>query len=151
MDIVTNLLLVLVGLFGLFFGGNWLVDGASRLARRFGVPSLIIGLTVVAFGTSAPELMVSLRAAMAGSSGIALGNVVGSNIFNTLWILGIGSLVTPIPFNHLSNFDILMIIFSSTLLLLAMTVGRRREINWVGGLFFLLCYLGYIAYLFQRG
>ena len=96
MDIVQNLGLILVGLAGLFFGGNWLVDGASRVAQKLGVPPLIVGLTVVAFGTSMPELMVSVRAALSGSSGIALGNVVGSNIANIGLILGLTGLVLPI-------------------------------------------------------
>ncbi|MEM6281525.1 MAG: calcium/sodium antiporter [Chloroflexota bacterium] len=99
MAILLNIGLILVGLFGLFFGGNWLVTGASRIASKLGVPALIIGLTVVAFGTSAPELMVSLQAALAGSSGIALGNVVGSNIANVGLILGMTGLVAPIAVN----------------------------------------------------
>jgi len=96
MNIALNLTLIIVGLFGLFFGGNWLVDGASKIARSLGVPPLIVGLTVVAFGTSAPELMVSIRAALSGSSGIALGNVIGSNIANIGLILGLTGLVLPI-------------------------------------------------------
>ncbi len=96
MDIVISVGFILVGLFGLFFGGNWLVDAASCIARELGLPPLIVGLTVVAFGTSAPELMVSVSAALRGSSGIALGNVVGSNIANVGLILGMTGLVAPI-------------------------------------------------------
>ncbi len=96
MNIALNVGFILVGLLGLFYGGNWLVDGASRIARALGVPALIVGLTVVSFGTSAPELMVSISAALRGSSGIALGNVVGSNIANVGLILGMTGIITPI-------------------------------------------------------
>lgn len=140
-----------IGIVALASGGQWVVGGAVKLAETFGMSQSFVGLTIVAIGTSLPELVTSMVAAYKRQTDIAVGNVVGSNIFNILWILGLGSVVSPMPFDHLSNFDILMIIFSSTLLLLAMTVGRRREINWVGGVFFLLCYFGYITYLVSRG
>lgn len=91
-----NALLILVGLVGLVGGGELMVRGASALAAALRVPPLIIGLTIVAFGTSAPELGVSLQAAAAGSVDLAVGNVIGSNIFNILLILGIAALVTPL-------------------------------------------------------
>jgi cation:H+ antiporter len=92
---VTYILFAL-GLAGLFAGGNWLVQGASAIALRFRVPPLVIGLTVVGFGTSTPELLVSVQAALAGASGIAIGNVLGSNIANILLILGIAALIAPV-------------------------------------------------------
>nr|WP_290665701.1 calcium/sodium antiporter [Ardenticatena sp.] len=91
-----HLILVVVGLIGLFFGADWLVKGAARLAQSFGVSPLVIGLTVVAFGTSTPELLVSLTAALRGSSDISIGNVVGSNIANIGLILGLTGLIFPI-------------------------------------------------------
>ncbi len=94
---LLNLVYILIGFAGLFFGGNELVKGASRLAASLGVAKVIIGLTVVAFGTSMPELLVSLQAALGGSSDIAIGNVVGSNIANIGLILGIGGLIALIP------------------------------------------------------
>lgn len=96
MDMLLNVGLILAGLAGLFYGGNWLVDSSSLIAKRFGVPTIIIGLTIVAVGTSAPELVVSVLAASRGASGIALGNVVGSNIANVGFILGMIGLLTPI-------------------------------------------------------
>lgn len=93
MDIILGLL---VGLAFLFLGGNWLVQGASRLAQSIGISPLIVGLTIVAIGTSAPELIVSVSAAIAGSSDIAIGNVVGSNIANLGLILGISALIYPV-------------------------------------------------------
>ncbi len=93
---MLNVIFVILGLLGLFYGADWLVKGAARLARSFGVPTLVIGLTVVAFGTSAPELLVSITAALRGASDIALGNVIGSNIANIGFILGLTGLVFPI-------------------------------------------------------
>src|SRR5690606_10521443 len=87
---------LLSGLLLLFFGGDWLVKGASNLARSMGIPPLIIGLTIVAFVTSTPELLVSLSAALSGSSDIAVGNIVGSNIGNIGLILGLSGLIYPI-------------------------------------------------------
>lgn len=93
---MIDLLLIAGGLAGLFVGGDWLVKGASRLARSFGVSALIVGLTVVAFGTSMPELLVSLSAALRGSSDISIGNAFGSNISNIGLILGLTGLVLPV-------------------------------------------------------
>lgn len=93
---LENIIFVFIGLLGLFFGGDWLVTGASRLARSFGVSALIVGLTVVAFGTSSPELLVSMSAALRGSSDIAVGNIVGSNISNIGLILGMTALIFPV-------------------------------------------------------
>ena len=83
------------GLLGLFLGGDWLVRGASQIAARFNVPPLIIGLTIVGFGTSTPELLVSLQAAFDGLPGISVGNVVGSNTANILLILGVAGIIAP--------------------------------------------------------
>ena len=96
MDAVTAGLKVLVGLAATLAGAEALVRGASRLAAAFGVPPLVVGLTVVAFGTSAPELAVSVNAALDGSADIAVGNVVGSNIFNVLFVLGVSALLSPL-------------------------------------------------------
>lgn len=94
---IVSLLLIIGGIVSLVLGAGWLVSGSSALARRFGVSELVVGLTVVAFGTSAPELVVSLVAALSGSPEIAVANVVGSNIFNILVILGAAAVIAPIP------------------------------------------------------
>ncbi|MFQ1700692.1 calcium/sodium antiporter [Loktanella agnita] len=93
---MTTYLILLAGLAALFLGGDWLVKGASTLALRFGITPMVVGLTIVGFGTSAPELMVSLNAALGGRAEIAIGNVIGSNIANILLILGLAALITPI-------------------------------------------------------
>ena len=107
-----NLILVAFGLVALLAGGDLLVRGAVGVARRFGVSPLVIGLTLVGFGTSAPELVTSLSAALAGAPAIALGNVVGSNIANILLILGVAALIRPVA---------------------AQMAGLPREAAWVGG------------------
>lgn len=95
MSILVMWGMLIIGLVLLIKGADWFVDGASGLAAKMGVPSLVIGLTIVAFGTSAPEAAVSISSALKGSSGIALGNVVGSNLFNLLVVIGIGSIMRP--------------------------------------------------------
>lgn len=89
-------ILLLIGLGLIVLGADWLVDGASSVARRMGVSEFVIGLTIVGFGTSCPELVVSLTGALEGNSAISLGNVVGSNIFNILFILGLTSVILPV-------------------------------------------------------
>lgn len=93
---ISALPLLLLSLLILYFGADWLVKGSSSLALRFGIPPLIVGLTIVSFGTSAPEFLVSLQAALGGKSEIAVGNVVGSNLFNMGAILGIAALLSPL-------------------------------------------------------
>lgn len=143
--------LVLLGIFSLFLGGKWTVDGATFIATRLGMSESFIGLTVVAIGTSLPELVTSAVAASRRNTDIAVGNVVGSNIFNILWILGVSAMIHPLPFSVLSNFDILMIIFASTLLILSVSLEKKRAVGRVSGVVFLLCYVAYVVFLLQRG
>jgi cation:H+ antiporter len=132
------LLLLVLGLVLLVAGAELLVRGASRLAAAWGIPPLIIGLTVVAFGTSAPELAVSLQAAAAGTADIALGNVVGSNIFNVLFILGVSALVAPLVVTaQLVRLDVpVMILVSILLFALALdgSIGRLDGALLFGGI-----------------
>lgn len=138
-----------IGLFLLVFGAEILVQGASRLAIAWGLSPLIIGLTIVAYGTSAPELAVSLQAIWSGEAGLAIGNIVGSNIFNILVILGISSVITPLVVaQQLIKLDVPIIIGLSFLLLF---LGWDGEIDrWEG---ILLTFLGivYTGYLFKQG
>jgi cation:H+ antiporter len=131
-------LTLLVGLILLILGGDLLVRGASRLAAAFGIPALIIGLTVVAFGTSSPELAVSVQAAMSDQADIAVGNVVGSNIFNVLFILGLSALIVPLAVSsQLIRFDVpLMIGVSCAALVMALdgAIGRLDGMILLAGL-----------------
>ena len=142
---------VAIGLIALFFGGQWIVEGAIVYAKVLGLSDALIGLTVVAIGTSLPELATSVVAASKKQTDIAIGNVVGSNIFNIFWILGISSLINPIPFTEIINYDIGMVILSTVLLFLFLFIGRKRHLErWQGGAFVLL-YVVYTIYLIYRG
>jgi len=121
-------LLIVVGLVGLVLGGEVLVKGASKLAATLGMPPILIGLTVVACGTSAPEMAVSLKATLAGNADIALSNVVGSNIFNTFFILGLAALVSPLVIHSqmIKREVPLMILFSLVLFAMSWSGGISR-------------------------
>jgi cation:H+ antiporter len=127
------------------------VDGAVYIAGLYGMSETFIGLTVVALGTSLPELVTSVMAALKKNTDIAVGNAIGSNIFNLLWILGISAVVRPLPFNVASNVDILVVIASTCLIFLALIIGRRLVIKRVEGIFFLLAYLAYLVFVVIRG
>jgi cation:H+ antiporter len=142
---VTILLLLVSGLIFLVAGGELLVRGASRLASSVGVSPLVVGLTVVAFGTSAPELAVSLQAARSGEVDIALGNVVGSNIFNVLFILGLSAIITPLLVTgQIIRQEVPIMIGASVLLFLLSLDGSISRLEG-GGLFALL--VGYTIFL----
>jgi cation:H+ antiporter len=132
---LIDLLMVAGGLALLISGGDALVRGAVNLALRLGIPALIVGLTVVAFGTSAPELLVSVQAALAGQPGIALGNVVGSNIVNFLLILGLPALLTTIHSSRSATARSYWTMIATTLLLIGLSAGG--VLTWWHGLILL--------------
>ena len=140
-----------IGGVGLYLGGQWVVSGAVGLARSWAVDDAMIGLTIVAIGTSLPELVASAVAAYRKEADIAVGNVVGSNIFNLLCILGVWATITELPFRMISNTDLVMVIISSMLILLALAAGRTTTISRGFGIFFVCMYLAYFAYVIQRG
>ncbi|MDH5596865.1 MAG: calcium/sodium antiporter, partial [Candidatus Peregrinibacteria bacterium] len=114
--ILKSHLMVLFGMVGLFYGGHWVVDGATAIAKNFGLSEIMIGLTVVAVGTSLPELATSAVAAYKKNTDIAIGNVVGSNIFNIFWVLGISASIRPLPFREDINSDLFVYIAATVLL-----------------------------------
>lgn len=138
---------IMLGLLGLVIGGKWVVDGAVEIAKSFNVSQSLIGLTIVAVGTSLPELATSAVAAYKKQSDIAIGNVVGSNIFNIFWILGVSALIRPLPFNPKSNIDILMTVSASLILFLAMYIGKKHIIERWQGALMVIIYFGYIVFL----
>jgi cation:H+ antiporter len=138
---------ILLGLTGLVFGGKWIVDGAVKIAESFNVSQSLIGLTVVAVGTSLPELATSAVAAYKKQTDIAIGNVVGSNIFNVFWILGASAIIRPLPFNMASNADLFVNILASIILFFAMYVGKKHVLERWQGIILLLFYISYITYL----
>ena len=142
---------ILIGMVGLFFGGQWVVEGAIDLAGIFGMSESFIGLTVVAIGTSLPELVTSIIAVRRNNIDIAVGNAIGSNIFNLLWILGISATIKPLSFGVVSNSDIFMIIIASTMLIMSVIIGKRAVISRWEGLWFFLAYIAYMVFLVLRG
>jgi cation:H+ antiporter len=140
----------ILGMLGLFVGGKFVVDNAVVIAESWGFSKTFIGLTIVGVGTSLPELVTSAMAAFKKNADIAVGNVVGSNIFNVLWILGITSIINPLKFNVASNSDLLVVIFASAMLILYMIIGKKYTIQRWQGLLFLLIYVAYLYYLVQR-
>ena len=145
----------IVGIVLVIFGADWLTKGASGIARRFGISELVIGLTIVALGTSLPELVISVSSALKGSPGISLGNVIGSNIFNSLLILGVVSLIAPIRFNaRMLTREIPFNLLASIVLILvsgSMLVGGApgEFVTRYGGML-LLCFLAvFVRYTFS--
>lgn len=150
-SIWKSISLIAVGILGLFLGGKWVVDGAVHLAKLFGMSETLIGLTVVALGTSLPELVTSIMAALKNNTDIAVGNAVGSNIFNLLWILGVSAVIRPLPFDVASNVDIMVVIGSSCMILLALIIGRRVTIKRLEGIVFVMSYIAYLVFIIMRG
>ena len=143
-------ILIITGLAGLIIGGKLVVDNAVDLATQFGVSKKIIGLTIVAAGTSLPELVTSVVAAMKKNSDIAIGNVIGSNIFNILLILSVSTIISPIEFNTAFNTDIYLLIAGTIFLFIAMFTGKKKKLDrWEASLL-LLVYVGYTVYLIQK-
>lgn len=147
MDILIAVILLVVGFVLLIKGADWFVDGAAGIAARFGIPQLVIGLTIVAMGTSAPEAAVSITAAKTGSAGITIGNVVGSNIMNILVILGITSVITAIAVQKSTiRYEIpFMLAITAVLMWLGWTGGEI--VFWEGVVLWVL-FIIYLAYLF---
>ena len=148
---------IIIGLVLLILGANWLVEGASSIAKKLGISALTIGLTVVAFGTSAPELSVNIISAMSGNTDIALGNIVGSNIFNAFFILGIAALIKPIgvqnttvkveiPFNLLASLALIVIAND-----VFIDQGSASVISRIDGIVLLLLFCVFMYYNFLTG
>lgn len=146
---IVLILLMLLGLAMLVYGSDLLVDGSSSIARKLGVSEFVIGLTIVGFGTSCPELVVSVNGALAASSEVALGNVVGSNIMNILLILGLTSLLRPVFVSKQNKkIDIPMLIAVTLLFIVSCFNSKIGRIN---GAIFLVVFTAYIIYAFKTG
>ncbi len=145
---VNSALYIGCGLAGIILGGNLVVDSACAIAVQFGLSQTFIGLTIVALGTSLPELVTSVVAAGKGENDLAVGNVVGSNIFNILLILGASSAITPIVMDVTAVYDTAILIAASLLVYLAAL--SKREIRRSEGIVFLLAYLVFFVYILMR-
>jgi len=138
---------MVVGIIGLYFGGKYFVEGAVNIARLLGMSDKVIGLTIVAVGTSLPEFATSVVAAYKKNSDIAVGNIIGSNIINVFLILGITAVIKPLPVNASTNIDIAVALGASFLLFLSTFAIGRRTIVRKEGIFFILAYIVYLVYL----
>lgn len=145
--ILHFVLMILFGLAMLVFGGRWIVNGAISIAGLFGLSESIIGLTVVALGTSLPELVTSVIAVRKGKVDIAIGNVVGSNIFNIFLVLGVTSIMRPLPFSDTALSYAFMTMATSILLFTFLFVGKRHTIDKWQGYVYVGLYVLYIGYL----
>jgi cation:H+ antiporter len=150
MPIWKSVLFILGGLAGLIYGGQLFVDGASGIASSLGVSESIIGLTIVAGGTSLPELATSVTAALKKNSGMAVGNVIGSNLFNIFFVLGCSSTISPLSMGGINNVDMLVLIGSAVLFWIVGWFFKSRTITRVEGALMVVCYIVYTAYLIAQ-
>lgn len=153
---LTQILILLAGLALVVFGADYLVDGASNIARRAGLSEFVIGLTIVGIGTSMPELVVSFVGAIQGNADISIGNVVGSNIFNVLLILGVTALIRPVEITRINRFKDIPLNLAVTLALVLLGfkktlfgLGPADEISRSEGNIFLVIFISYLIYSFR--
>ena len=153
-NMILSLVLITIGFTGLVFGANWLVDGASSLALRYNIPSLIIGLTIVALGTSAPELVVNSVASIDGLSEIVLANVIGSNNFNLFITLGIAGLIFPITVKSSTAWREIPMSLLVTLLMFGLAtdffISENPVISRLDGIILLVAFAGFLYYMFRQ-
>ena len=143
--------MLLTGLAGLVIGGHWIVEGAVSLARLFGYSESFVGFTIVAIGTSLPELATAVVAVRKGNTDLAIGNVIGSNVFNIFWVLGLSATISPMDFNAEDNFSILLNIGCSAVLFILLFIGKRHTLQKWQSVLLLFGYLAYIVYLTMSG
>ena len=148
MDILLQFVLLVIGFVMLMKGADWFVDGASKIADKFGIPHLVIGLTIVALGTSAPEAAVSISAALKGSVDLAISNVLGSNIMNVLVILGLSAVICPLAVKETAIKIDIPFVFIISALMLGLGV-MDNEIGRVDGIIFWVLMIGYLVYMVQ--
>lgn len=153
---ILDIIYLVIGLALILLGANWLTDGSAAIAKRFGISDLVVGLTVVAFGTSAPELVISVMSALNGSAGLAIGNVVGSNIFNILVIIGITAMVKPIRVEKsVMNNELPLTLLSSVVLLamgnaVVLNGASESVLTRVDGILLLLFFAIFMRYTFAQ-
>lgn len=157
MELLVQIIILLIGLSLILFGANYLVDGASSIAKKFGLSEFVIGLTIVGIGTSAPEMVVSFLSSLQGKSDMAIGNIVGSNIFNTMLILGITALISPLVItrNNLRRDIPLNIAVTMLLIILGMNftlfgIGKADQLSRIDGLIMLAIFAWYLWKSFTK-
>ena len=149
-SVVKNVLFILLGIIGLKIGGDLVVNNAKLIATALNISEKIIGLTIVAIGTSLPELVTSVTAALKGESDIAIGNIVGSNIFNLLFIIGLSAVITPITYNISYNFDMIILFVAMILMLIFPFIKPKDEMSRTNGAIFTILYIIYMMILILK-
>ena len=150
MPMWKSVLFIVGGLAGLVYGGQLFVDGASGIAASLGVSESTIGLTIVAGGTSLPELATSVTAALKKNPGIAIGNVIGSNLFNIFLVLGCSATISPLPMGGINNIDILALVGSAVLFWIVGWFFKKRTITRSEGALLTACYIAYTVFLISQ-
>lgn len=148
-SIFKSIIFILLGIIGLKIGGDLTVDNALIIARQFNVSEKIISLTILAIGTSLPELVTSVTAAIKGNSDIAIGNIIGSNIFNILLIIGVSALISPLAYNFTYNIQMAILIVAMIVLALFPIIPPKNEMSRSNGLLYLIMYVTYMIILFM--
>ncbi|MDO4283189.1 MAG: calcium/sodium antiporter [Clostridia bacterium] len=138
---------IIIGIVALKFGGDFVIDGATYIAQVFGISEKIIGLTILAISTSLPELITSVTATFKGETDMAIGNIIGSNIFNILLIIGVSAVITPIEYSLSYNKDLMILIGASTLFVLFPFIGKKDQMTRVNGALFVTAYIIYMINL----
>ncbi|MFC1771189.1 sodium:calcium antiporter, partial [Candidatus Margulisiibacteriota bacterium] len=150
-NLVSSISVFIVGLVMLPLGGHLVVSSATGFAHLFGVSEVLIAIFILALGTSLPEFATSIIAAFRRKTDMAIGNIIGSNIFNLLFVLGISSLIRPIKYNMALNFEVLVLFLASLLLLGYLTLFAKKQINKAQAISFIILYLSYLFFVFSRG
>jgi cation:H+ antiporter len=148
MSVFESILFIVLGIIGLKIGGDLTVDNATVIARMFNVSEKIIGLTILAIGTSLPELVTSVTAAIKGNSDIAIGNIIGSNIFNILLIIGVSALISPLVYNVTYNVQMAILILAMIVLALFPMIPPKNEMSRLNGTIYFIMYIIYMIFLF---
>lgn len=147
LSFLKSCLFVLLGVIALKFGGDLVVEHVSAIAKAIGITERVISLTIVAFSTSLPELITSINATKKGEVDMAIGNIIGSGIFNILLILGVSAVISPINYAVNYNFDIILLLVAAIIFAIFPFVGEKDYMSKGEGIFFILSYIGYLTYL----
>lgn len=147
-SIIKSIIFIILGIIGLKIGGDLTVENSLVIARQFNVSEKIVGLTILAIGTSLPELVTSVTAAIKGNSDIAIGNIIGSNIFNILFIIGVSALISPLKYNFSYNIQMVVLIVSMLVLTLFPVIPPKNEMSRFNGVIYLILYVIYMIILF---
>lgn len=147
---LKNIIYLILGIIGLKFGGDFVVDNSVAIADIFNISEKIIGLTILAVGTSLPELVTSVTASIKGNSDIAVGNIIGSNIFNILLIIGVSSSINPIVFNPTYNIQFIILLIGTVLLSVFSIIPPKNEVSRSNGIIYLIMYVIYMVILFIK-